>query len=190
MSTRINKVARAVLWATILLAAGAMLFAGAQAQHTRRVLDSWDMKAVVDTPPAYDAEHPLADIAGDTLVMGIQALTECFASYMGIADDWEIFTEFVDATDEDWVARIDVESSYYQAYIQYDTTWLRQQTVEYIRGTVVHELFHIEVDDLATLAQRANMSRGLKFEEQLSTRVERWHVWDWVCVSDGRGSIR
>jgi len=106
-----------------------------------------------------------------------------YSKMMGI-EGWNILVCFkklgVDIT-----ATCEAEIEYYRATITFDSLKLEEQSDNTIRKTVIHELLHCLVWQLAEVAQHLAPDEHKefiqKFEESTVTNLERMPIWEFAA---------
>ena len=117
-----------------------------------------------------------------TFKMLEEAVT-CFADAMTLPVVWRLNYEYVTPdTTRDAYAWTVADSMYRTATLAFDTTYMfAALTTEQLRETVIHELSHVWLWELAEIGQRQEERHGLMVEEQTISFIERWPLWADVC---------
>ena len=98
-------------------------------------------------------------------------LTQCYSSAMHL-DRWDFDVSFVANTDA-YAATL-ADTIYQIAEIEYDTLNLQGKNEVFLRRTVIHELLHVLLWDLAE-------EGDLDTEEQTISSIDRWPLWQRMC---------
>ena len=135
---------------------------------------------VVDVPMVVIGhDHTITTPTFDMLE---EAVT-CFADAMTLPVVWRLNIEYVTPdTTRDAYAWTTADAMYRTATLAFDTTYMfAALTTEQIRQTVIHELSHVWLWELAEIGQRQEERHGLMVEEQTISFIERWPLWANVC---------
>ncbi len=105
----------------------------------------------------------------------VQRLHDCYYDAM-VMTPWRITVEFW-SLDDDILAQTGANPPYWNATIRYDLEALSEEDPSDVRGTVIHELFHVLSWELGLVAESAANTRvefdhALDLQEDLATRVE------------------
>ncbi len=111
-------------------------------------------------------------------VSATQARVDCYAELLDVTPRWEI-KAVLEPSDKNY-AWVIAEPDYLRATIFFSPMFFGLPDVTQRQG-IVHELVHILEWELGELAERTNMTWGLRLQEQLATTIERWDIWEGVC---------
>ena len=106
-------------------------------------------------------------------------LNDCYYDAM-VMPPWRVEVEFWDL-DGDILAQTGANPYYFNAVIRYDLELLAAEDSADVRGTVIHELFHILSWELGLYAEAEDYQVALGLQEKLASRIEQWGAMLAVC---------
>ena len=125
-----------------------------------------------------------AELAAPTSAKGrLERYTSCYATEMQLLPTWAISVDFhaIEIDGRVFSGGTVVQPNYYQARISFDTTQIDFGNDAGLRTLVVHELMHVWLWELTELATSTHQPLAQRWNEQATTLISRWPVWQELC---------
>ena len=135
---------------------------------------------VVDVPAVVAGHDHTPTIP---MIEMLEGTVACFADAMALPVIWRLNIEYLtpDAAREEYAFTTADPIHRAETLTFYTTYMFTSLTTAQLRETVIHELSHVWLWELAEIAQRVERRHGLMVEEHTISSMERWPLWANVC---------